>query len=47
MDSGGQYQLLDWLQKVTFPMESKFKDVDFATKTYKSVVRRIIDNGVG
>ncbi|PPQ63252.1 hypothetical protein CVT24_006777 [Panaeolus cyanescens] len=45
MGTGGQYQLLDWLQNVTFPMEAKFKDVSFAKTTYESVVRRIIDSG--
>jgi len=42
---GGQYQLLDWLENCTFPMESKFADVDYARRTYRSVVRRIIDCG--
>ncbi|KAF8163613.1 hypothetical protein B0H34DRAFT_651932 [Crassisporium funariophilum] len=45
MGTGGQYQLLDWLQNVTFPMESKFADIDFARRTYESVVRRVIDSG--
>lgn len=44
--SGGQFQLLDWLEKCTFPMESKFSNVEFARRTYKSVVRRYIDCGV-
>ncbi|KAL0946720.1 hypothetical protein HGRIS_012903 [Hohenbuehelia grisea] len=43
--SGQQYELLDWLQNVTFPMEAKFSDLEFARATYKSVVRRIIDYG--
>lgn len=42
---GGQYQLLDWLENCTFPMESKFADVEFARRTYRSVARRIIDYG--
>ena len=45
-DRGQQYELLDWLDNVTFPMESKFKDPSFARKAYPSVVRRIIDSGV-
>jgi len=45
MGTGGQYQLLDWLQNVTFPMEGRFSAVDFARKAYKSVVRRFIDAG--
>lgn len=44
--SGQQYELLDWLQQVTFPMESRFQDVDFARRVYDTVVRRIIDSGV-
>ncbi|KAF7294810.1 hypothetical protein MIND_01018700 [Mycena indigotica] len=43
--SGQQYELLDWLEKITFPMESKFGDPEFARRTYSSVVRRIIDSG--
>ena len=43
---GQQYELLEWLEKVTFPMEKRFKSLDFATRTYKIVVRRTIDLGV-
>ncbi|KAK7693766.1 hypothetical protein QCA50_003338 [Cerrena zonata] len=42
---GQQYELLDWLAEVTFPMESRFRDVNFARKAYPSVVRRIINCG--
>ncbi|KAJ7173999.1 hypothetical protein C8R43DRAFT_976850 [Mycena crocata] len=45
MGSGQQYELLDWLSNITFPMESKFSDVKFAQRTYASVVRRLIDSG--
>ncbi|KIM48734.1 hypothetical protein M413DRAFT_437911 [Hebeloma cylindrosporum] len=45
MGTGGQYQLLDWLHNITFPMEAKFSDLDFAQKAYKSVVRRLINTG--
>ena len=44
--SGQQYELLDWLNNVTFPMEAKFSDIDFARRAYESVVRRVIDCGV-
>jgi guanine deaminase len=44
--SGQQYELLDWLKHVTFPMESKFSDVDFAKRTYERVVPRFINSGV-
>lgn len=30
--------LLDWLQKYTFPLESKYKDKHFAEKVYDAVV---------
>lgn len=44
--SGGQYELLGWLEHITFPMEAKFSHPEFARNTYTSVVRRIIDSGV-
>lgn len=44
--SGQQHELLEWLDKVTFPMEAKFKDVAFAKRVYKQVVRTFIDAGV-
>lgn len=34
--------LLGWLNKYTFPTESRFKDVDFARKVYNRVVVMII-----
>ncbi|GLB34642.1 putative amidohydrolase family protein [Lyophyllum shimeji] len=43
--SGQQYELLDWLSNVTFPTEAKFSDLEFARRTYESVVRRILDCG--
>ncbi|KAH9857128.1 guanine deaminase [Lenzites betulinus] len=43
--SGQQYELLDWLAHVTFPMESRFADADFARRTYTSVIKRTIDYG--
>ncbi|KAF9469349.1 Metallo-dependent hydrolase [Collybia nuda] len=45
LGSGQQYELPDWLNHVTFPTESKFSDLDFARRTYESVVRRVIDGG--
>ncbi|KZT26374.1 Metallo-dependent hydrolase [Neolentinus lepideus HHB14362 ss-1] len=45
MGAGQQYELLDWLKYVTFPMEARFKDTNFAKKTYKAVIRRVIDSG--
>ncbi|KAJ7775024.1 hypothetical protein B0H16DRAFT_83154 [Mycena metata] len=45
LGSGQQYELLAWLENMTFPMESKFADIDFARRTYTSVVRRMIDSG--
>ncbi|KAI0672953.1 guanine deaminase [Trametes maxima] len=43
--SGQQYELLDWLENVTFPMESRFGDTDFARRAYTSVIKRTIDYG--
>ncbi|KAG6809921.1 hypothetical protein H0H92_014087 [Tricholoma furcatifolium] len=45
MGNGQKYQLLDWLKHVIFPGEAKFWSLDFAERTYKSVVRRTIDCG--
>ncbi|KAI5124565.1 hypothetical protein M0805_003085 [Coniferiporia weirii] len=45
MGSGQQYELLDWLENVTFPMESRFENVDFAKTVYPGVVQRFIDSG--
>lgn len=42
---GQQYELLDWLEKVTFPRERKFEDPLYARKTYESVVQRMLDCG--
>lgn len=45
---GSQYELLDWLNRLVFPTESKFNDknVEFVQKSYQSVVRRFLDFGV-
>ncbi|KII88295.1 hypothetical protein PLICRDRAFT_54137 [Plicaturopsis crispa FD-325 SS-3] len=43
--SGQQYELLEWLEKCTFPLEAKFADLEFARTAYLSVVRRVIDSG--
>uniref|UniRef100_A0A8C6UX48 Guanine deaminase n=1 Tax=Neogobius melanostomus TaxID=47308 RepID=A0A8C6UX48_9GOBI len=37
--------LLQWLNTYTFPVESQFKDLDFACKVYKQVVKRTLRNG--
>ncbi|KAL9936660.1 hypothetical protein V8E36_004728 [Tilletia maclaganii] len=42
---GQQYELLDWLKHVTFPREVRFSDADYAERTYKSVVQRLINSG--
>ncbi len=33
--------LLEWLNKYTFPIESNFRDTNFAKKVYKKVVVRL------
>ncbi|KAL7413073.1 hypothetical protein BDY24DRAFT_362697 [Mrakia frigida] len=45
LGTGGQYQLLDWLENVTFPREARFKDVDYSRKVYERVVKRTLDLG--
>ncbi|CAE6397310.1 unnamed protein product [Rhizoctonia solani] len=42
---GGQYELLDWLNNVTFPTESRFADIKFAERVYSSVVDRVLNSG--
>ncbi|XP_061134303.1 guanine deaminase isoform X1 [Syngnathus typhle] len=37
--------LLDWLNKYTFPVESRFKDKSFAREVYTQVVKRTLKNG--
>ena len=37
--------LLDWLEKYTFPLESKFADTDFARRVYNSVVHATLNGG--
>ncbi|KAG8743837.1 hypothetical protein FRC10_011304 [Ceratobasidium sp. 414] len=45
MPGGGQYELLDWLNNVTFPTESRFSDLAFAKRVYSSVVERVLNFG--
>ncbi|XP_064292659.1 guanine deaminase isoform X2 [Plodia interpunctella] len=37
--------LLEWLAKYTFPLESRYGDVDFASSVYDKVVKRLLTNG--
>lgn len=37
--------LLDWLNKYTFPLETKFADTEFAQKVYRTVVQRTLASG--
>ncbi|XP_013139749.1 PREDICTED: guanine deaminase isoform X3 [Papilio polytes] len=37
--------LLEWLDKYTFPLESKYDDVNFAKSIYRQVVQRLINSG--
>ncbi|KAK2466696.1 hypothetical protein APHAL10511_000954 [Amanita phalloides] len=43
--TGQEFELLKWLEDIVFPMEKKFANLDFASRTYKIVVRRSIDLG--
>ena len=42
---GFKFQLMDWLNSVTFPTESKYEDVEVALKDYKRVVEATISAG--
>ncbi|KAJ1300619.1 hypothetical protein OPQ81_002273 [Rhizoctonia solani] len=42
---GGQYELLGWLNNVTFPTESRFEDTKFAERVYSSVVDSVLNPG--
>lgn len=37
--------LYDWLNEYTFPLESKFEDLDFAEKVYDNLVDTLLANG--
>ncbi|OZB98182.1 guanine deaminase [Paenibacillus sp. XY044] len=37
--------LYDWLNTYTFPLESKFSDLDFALEVYDDLVRTLLANG--
>ena len=37
--------LLEWLNKYTFPAESKFNEIAHAKKVYEAVVKRTLDHG--
>ncbi|GAM84143.1 hypothetical protein ANO11243_021360 [Dothideomycetidae sp. 11243] len=41
----GSTTLLSWLEKYTFPTESRFSDLSFASRVYSRVVQRILSNG--
>ncbi|QRV85359.1 amidohydrolase family protein [Ceratobasidium sp. AG-Ba] len=42
---GGQYELLKWLENVTFPTESRFSDLEFARSVYTTVIDRVLSFG--
>ncbi|RKP14827.1 guanine deaminase-like protein [Piptocephalis cylindrospora] len=43
--TGGDTPLLEWLEKYTFPQESRFKDLNHAQHVYERCVRRLLRNG--
>mmetsp|Transcript_20571 Transcript_20571/g.55431 ORF Transcript_20571/g.55431 Transcript_20571/m.55431 type:complete len:530 (+) Transcript_20571:52-1641(+) len=43
--TGLDLPLLDWLERYTFPTESKFKDVEYAKRIYASAVARHLRHG--
>jgi len=42
---GMDLQVLEWLNKYTFPSEAKFSDISFARYAYEKAVRRHLKNG--
>ncbi|NLM16753.1 MAG: guanine deaminase [Candidatus Riflebacteria bacterium] len=42
---GYDEELLSWLEKYTFPEEAKYKNKDFAKKSYSNFVNRLLENG--
>lgn len=42
--TGLDMTLLQWLNTYTFPVESRFKDLEFAHKVYTQVVVSILDS---
>lgn len=42
---GAELQLLDWLDKYTFPLEKKYSDEELARRAYSAVVQRTLNAG--
>ncbi|KAJ6247377.1 guanine deaminase [Anaeramoeba flamelloides] len=42
---GTHLSLIDWLNKLTFPFESKFDDLRYSKSVYEKVVSRLLRNG--
>ena len=42
---GVDLELLDWLNTYTFPEESKYKDLEFAKKSYMNLINKLWENG--
>ena len=42
---GFDKELLPWLETYTFPMEAKYKDMDFADRSYRLFLHRLWENG--
>lgn len=43
--TGYDLPLLQWLEKYTFPSESRFRSKEFAQNAYRKVVTRLLKNG--
>jgi len=43
--TGYDLPLLQWLEKYTFPAESRFRNTEFASDAYRKVVARLLKNG--
>ena len=42
---GMDLPLISWLSKYTYKTEARFKDLDYARKTYRKLAKDLIDNG--
>lgn len=41
----GKSTLLDWLEKYTYPMEAKYRDLELASTVYHRLIKRGLENG--
>ncbi|QQK07809.1 amidohydrolase family protein [Miniphocaeibacter halophilus] len=42
---GADLELLDWLEKYTFPEEAKYRDLNYTEKSYSTLINKLWENG--